>query len=134
MVETPVSAAVSFRSIWDGISVAEPDVQAVARWLSAWEVAVPLRPYAELALHHGDDEERTLTKALLLDLRQPVYDSRAVFLIECERTAQLLVAWEEERARCHCAGFCGLPFLRAVWRVKPLILALPAGWIIEDVV
>jgi len=95
-------------------------------------VAVPLRPYSELALHHGDERERALTATLLLDLRQPVYDSRAVFFIDCSATEALLMAWDKERAFCHCAGFCGLPFLRAVWRVRPLLLALPAGWIIEE--
>ena len=125
----------SIRALYaPGVSVAEADVAAVHRWLETWEVAVPLRPYAELAQQHGDETERALTKQLLLDLRQPVYDSRAVFVRECARTDALLAAWEEERGTCQCAGFCGLPFLRAVWRVKPLLLALPAGWVIEDVV
>lgn len=123
----------SLRALYSpGISVADADVVSVTRWLETWELAAPLRPYSELALHHGDEEERTLTKALMLDLRQPVYDSRAVFLRDCPATPALLSAWDEERAFCRCAGFCGLPFLRALWRSKPLILALPAGWIVED--
>ena len=113
------------------VRVSDTDMRSAERWLETWEVAAPLRPYTELALYQGDEEERALTKTMLLDLRQPVYDSRAVFLRDCPAATALLEAWEQERAACHCTSFCGLPFLRAVWRVKPLLLALPAGWIEE---
>ena len=114
------------------VMIRQPDQDAAFRWLDMWEMAVPLRPYTELALHHGDDEERALTKTLVRDLRQPVYDSRAVFVREgCPAVDALMAAWDEERAACRCKGFCGLPFLRALWRVKPLVLALPAGWVCE---
>ena len=125
-------ASPSIRALYSpGVSVAAVDVAAVSRWLETWEVAAPLRPYSELALHQGDEEERTRTAMLLLDLRQPVYDSRAVFLRDCLATRALLEVLKQEREACRCTSFCGLPFLRAAWRVKPLLLALPAGWIEE---
>lgn len=104
------------------------DPEPLLSWLDTWEVVVPLRPYTELAASHGSVAERKLTEKLVLDLRQPVYDSRMVFVRQCGQSQALLEAWEEEKAHCHCTKFCGLPFLRALWRVKPLVLALPEVW------
>lgn len=115
----------------DGVKVQRDDIESAFRWLGAWEAAVPLRPYATLAQDYGTPEERAVTEQVALDLRQPVYDYRALFIRRCSRTDELLTAWADEKAQCECDGFCPLPFLRAVWRVRPLILALPAGWIQE---
>lgn len=113
----------------DGIKLAADDVDSAFRWLSKWEVASPLRPYTELAQGHGTPNERELTLLAVGDLRQPVYDTRLVFVRKTPTTEALLKAWDEEKRHCRCTQYCGLPFLRAVWRVKPLLLALPQGWI-----
>lgn len=98
----------------------------VIAWLDKWEVAVPLRPYSILAQHIGTEEERTASQPLLLDLRQPVYDSRVVLIRTCVRARDLIQAWA--RKEMQAVGDSDLAFLRAVWRVKPLLLAMPTTW------
>ncbi len=98
----------------------------VLKWLDRWEVAVPFRPYDILAKDIGTEEERDASLPLLLDLRQPVYDSRVVLFRNCPRTRNLIQTWaKREMTEGEDAD---LAFLRAVWRVKPLILALPKTW------
>lgn len=130
---SPAVTRDGFALYLDGVAVRREDREAAFRWIGAgrWECAAPFRPYSELALNHGDEEERTLTHRLVIDLRQPVYDARVLFVRCCEGTDSLLAAWQEEQEHCRCERYCGLPFLRAVWRVKPLLLALPAGWVVE---
>ena len=111
--------------------VTTDDVASVFSWLKKWEVAAPLKAYSHLAQDEGTPAERELTLQLIKDLRQPVYDSRAVWLRDCPAVESLMVVWEEEKRHCDCAAPCDLPFLRAVWIVKPLILALPAGFIVK---
>ncbi len=98
----------------------------VITWLDRWEVAVPLRPYDILAKDIGTEEERAASLPLLLDLRQPVYDSRVVLFRNCPRTRNLIQTWAKREMKE--GGDADLAFLRAVWRVKPLILALPKTW------
>ncbi len=112
------------------VEVTTDDVDSVFAWLKKWEVAAPLKAYAHLAQDEGTETERALTLQLIKDLRQPVYDSRAVWLRDCPAAESLLAVWEEEKRHCDCAVPCDLPFLRAVWIVKPLILALPVGFIV----
>lgn len=103
----------------------------VVAWLDIWEVAVPFRPYAILAQDIGTEEERVVSLPLLLDLRQPVYDSRAVFIRDCPRSRRLIETWaRKEMAEGEDSD---LAFLRAVWLVKPLLLALPNVWAIGKV-
>lgn len=120
----------------DGVELvaSDADIQSLQEWLRRWDIAVPLRPYSQLAEHFGDDAERALTAERILHLWQPVYDSRLVIMrAGCTANDELLAAWEDEKTQCRCEGFCPLPFLRAVWTVKPLILALPVGWLKEKV-
>ncbi len=114
----------------DDVQVAPEDVASVFTWLKTWEIAAPLKAYSHLAKDEGTSEERDFTLQLIKDLRQPVYDSRAVWIRKCPASEQFLDAWREERDRCICDGGCDLPFLRALWRVKPLILALPVSFIV----
>lgn len=95
--------------------------------LETWEIAVPLYSYDELAVHIGSEEDRKRTKAIIRDLRVPVYDVRLIFVRNCEATQQLFDAWTEEN------GIAGesderLSFMRAFYRVKPAMLALPITW------
>ena len=117
--------------VLNGVDVTEEDIKAVFKWLDAWEIAAPFRDYAHLACDEGTVEERQFTAELIGDLRQPLYDSRAIWMREDSvRAKQFVKRLGTERKKCTCAeGPCDLAFLRALWKVKPLILALPRGFI-----
>ena len=93
--------------------------------LDRWEVAVPLTDYAVLAAHIGEEDERAKTQAVIRDLRVPVYDTRLLFIKQCQAGRDLLDAWNVER----CAGDERLAFLRALYAVQPLVCALPCTWV-----
>jgi hypothetical protein len=94
--------------------------------LDAWQVACPLLSYDTLAQEVGNEEDQERTRALIHDLRVPVYDVRLVFVRRCGDTRLLMEYWGEERA-----GSVGTfhPFLRAMYRARPLVLALPVTWV-----
>ncbi len=54
----------------------------------------------------------------------PVYDTRLMFIRRCHATRELVDEWVAED------GHRGLAFLRALYRVKPLVLALPTTWVL----
>ncbi|KKM90275.1 hypothetical protein LCGC14_1240350 [marine sediment metagenome] len=111
-------------------NITEEDIQSVFSWLSVWEVAAPLKSYSHLAIDEGTPEERKLTASVVGDLRQMLYDSRAIwFRADNERAQKFLDAFDRERKRCKCEKPCELAFLRALWKVKPRMLALPTGFI-----
>ena len=87
-----------------------------------WEIAVPLYDYKVLACHIGTEEERDLTKDAIRDLRVPFYDIRFMFVHRTPDTIRLFTQWEQEQGNRYLA------FLRAIYQVKPLVLALPATW------
>jgi len=89
--------------------------------LRTWEVAVPLVDYRILAQDEGDEEEQAYTAKVIRDLRVPLYDTRMIFMRRCESSHALLAQYQAE-------GFTRLGFLRALYRVKPLVLALPVTW------
>lgn len=93
--------------------------------LDTWEVVAPLYSYKTLARDFGSDLERQKTEALIHDLRVPVYETRCLFLARCRATRDLMAAWVEERSDGDNEY---LSFLRALYRVKPLVLALPSTW------
>jgi hypothetical protein len=90
--------------------------------LKTWQVAAPLWDYRELACHVGSEEEKEKTKAVVRDLRVPLYDTRLIFVKRCGDTRALIDLWKQEE------GDEKLAFLRALYQVKPLILALPVTW------
>lgn len=90
-------------------------------FLSRWEMAVPLWDYRHLASEEGEQDERADTARIIRDLRVPVYDTRLIFAKRCDSVRRLFELWEHE-------GMTRLSFLRALYRVKPLILALPVTW------
>lgn len=103
-----------------------PAWEPVLKWMDQWEVAVPFRPYITQASLVGSEEERAATAKKIFDMRQPVYDSRVVVIRTCPSTRKLLRAWTQEMQD---DGDDDLAFLRAVWQVKPLLLAMPTGWV-----
>lgn len=112
--------------IWDGKVMLRPELIPVGlSFLEAWEVACPLYSYDELACHLGTIEDQQRTKAIIRDLRAPVYDTRLMFVRDCEMTQRLFKVWELERRDSHDDR---LAFMRAFYSVKPLMLALPITW------
>jgi len=94
-------------------------------FLETWEIACPLYSYDELAAHIGSDEARARTKAVIRDLRVPVYDVRLIFAKRCENTDRLFEAWGKE---AESGDDERLTFMRAFYKIKPLMLALPVTW------
>lgn len=97
--------------------------------LQTWQIAVPLWNYDVLANGVGKGEAQARTKAVVRDLRIPLYDVRLIFLRRCPETEQLLAVWNEERKT---GDPDQLTFLRALYQVKPLVLALPMTWTQKD--
>lgn len=93
--------------------------------LSKWEILVPISDYSMLAADIGTAEDRERTKAIIHDLRVPVYDVRMIFARRCLATTKLLAVYAEEM---ESGGDDRLAFLRALYVVKPYILALPSIW------
>ncbi len=112
-----------------GISVSQDDIETGFRWLKSWDVLMPLLSYEKLAEEFGSTEELLYTGSIVKDLRQMVYDERVLFVRRGSSADELLSARNEET--CEDVD-CPLPMLRAVWRVKPLLLALPTVWVQEE--
>lgn len=112
--------------IWDTAFPLRPELVPVGfGLLDRWEVAAPLASYDTLAIHIGSEAARQRTAAIIHDLRVPVYDTRLLFVKRCRAGRELLAAWAVERETGDHDGLC---FLRALWRVKPLVNALPCTW------
>ncbi len=94
-------------------------------FLDTWEIAAPLYSYDELAVHIGNEVERERTKAVIHDLRTPVYDTRLIFVKHCETTQRLFKLWLDEN---ESGDDERLTFMRAYYMIKPLMLALPVTW------
>jgi hypothetical protein len=89
--------------------------------LDSWQMAVPLMDYKILAQHLGDDTERRETEKVVRDLRCLVYDTRLIFARNEKEPQEVFKLWRKYR-------FTDLGFLRALYEVKPFILALPSTW------
>ncbi len=113
-----------------GVSVSDEDIEAGFRWLEGgWDVLIPIKSYKLLARDFVHDDCTGKTETAILDLRQPVYDERVLFIKHGTSADDLLAARNDEA----CADEnCPLPVLRAIWKVKPLLLALPESWVVED--
>jgi hypothetical protein len=93
-------------------------------FLTKWQVVAPLWDYRELAIGEGTEEDRERTRAVIRDLRVPMYDTRLIFMRRCPETRAVLELWDAESS----GQMDKLAFLRAIYRVKPLLLALPVTW------
>jgi len=91
--------------------------------LDKWEIACPVSDYNLLAKDIGTEAERKKTKAILHDLRVPVYDTRLIFARKCQAIERLFEMWDNEE------GDERLSFLRCLYEVKPYVLALPSVWL-----
>lgn len=91
-------------------------------WLATWEVLAPLMANYLTAADLGVEGERT--RAVISELRVPAYDDRLVFLRRGQAADELLSLWREEEAYGPA-----LALTRALYRAKPLLLALPPTWL-----
>jgi len=97
--------------------------------LDTWDAACPLYDYNLLARDYGDESDRAQTAAVIRDLRVMLYEPRVLFVRRCEASLRLVETWQKERER----GDDRLAFLRAFYRVKPRLCALPVTWIGKQV-
>lgn len=92
--------------------------------LERWEIAIPISDYNLLAADIGTEADRAKTKAVIHDLRVPVYDTRLMYVRKSIATEELFALWDKEKID----GDESLAFLRALYQVKPYVLALPSIW------
>lgn len=116
--------------IWDGvIPIPRERLDAGMKLIEKWDLAVPLCDYDTLAMHIGTQEDRDYTQSVIHDLRVPVYETGLMFIQMNTTTQALLEMWQREERQ---GDEKRLAFLRALYRVKPLILALPHTWVADD--
>ena len=109
--------------IWDTkVNLDEKLILTGFNLLSKWQMAVPLLSYSVLAQDVGTEEERAETKAIIPDLRVPIYECRVIFARQCREVQQLFELWN---------GGGQLAFLTALYQSKPVINALPPVWILK---
>ena len=99
-------------------------------FLDSWEIAAPIWRYDTLAseIARGDDRKRT--EALIHDLRVMLYAHELLFVRDCDNARVLLETWQREIAAVP-DGDVRLAFLRALYIVKPFVLALPNSWLAD---
>ena len=94
--------------------------------LETWQLAVPLCDYGILARDVGTEDDRERTASVVRDLRVPLYDTRLIFARKCDDVEGLLTEWTGKMDRIDSDA--RLAFLRALYKAKPFILALPISW------
>lgn len=99
--------------------------------LEQWQVLAPIWDYKELASDLGTKEDRELTKAVIRDLRVPVYDPKLIFVRRCDETKALIESWLDWQTKI---SDYRLAFQCALYQVKPLVYPLPTAWINKDMV
>lgn len=110
--------------IWDGSTAIDGRMYLGFQLLDTWQIAAPVCDYDTLASHLGSEEDRAKTKAVIRDLRVPLYDTRLIFVRRDADTERLFRLWKDDQG-----GDARLAFLRALYQVKPLILPLPTSWV-----
>jgi hypothetical protein len=112
-----------------GVSVPWRLLDAAFGWLEKWDCAAPLWRYGVLAKDVGGPSERERTQAITRDLRIPLYATELLLIRRSDDAERLMETW---RAECADGADERLAFLRALYQVKPLHLALPRSWL-QDV-
>lgn len=90
--------------------------------LETWQIAVPILSYQVLAEHVGTEAERKQTQDVIHDLRVPVYDTRIMFVRQCQETRKLFELWNNGSQ---------LEFLQALYQSRPIVNALPPSWVLK---
>lgn len=94
--------------------------------LDQWQILAPLYSYTELAETIGDEGGRRRTRDVIYDLRVPIYQTDMLFVRRDETTRQFMALWIEDTRATEDDP--RLTFLRTLFEVKPLILAVPTIW------
>lgn len=94
-------------------------------FLEAWDAVAPLCKPGMTADTTGSGEERKRTKGVIRELRVMLYAEGLLFVRNNEDGRALMDAFREERAE---GGDPQLAFLRAYYRTKPRLCAVPATW------
>ena len=94
----------------------------IFRWLDIWEVAVVFYNYNLMLEDIVDSHDKDRIKDYIYDLRVPLYRDDILFMRKCENSRLLLAEYEKEKKNYHISM---VALLRAIWKVKPLILYLP---------
>lgn len=106
-------------------------VEAGLHLVETWDAAAPLMvgdddQHVRLAADiEATDTERKRTAKLLGDLRVPVYASGLLFVRRSEVTIDLIETWRAEMVHGPDER---LAFVRALFRCKPKLCALPSIW------
>ncbi len=125
ITEGPAAIEYDRTLIWDAALPIQVAILPVGfSLLDNWQVCVPLFDYETLAAGVGDEADRERTRAIIRDLRVPLYEPRLMFVKDCEEGHHLVRLWQQEMAK----GDYRLAFARALYQVRPLICALPADW------
>ena len=111
------------RNAWirAGFNVRQELIPVGFSMLDTWQMAVPLQDYKILAQHLGDEKERAETVKVVRDLRCLVYDTKMIFARNEPEPQEVFHLWRKY-------NFTDLGFLRALYEVKPFVLALPSTW------
>jgi len=96
------------------------------RLTAGWQIAAPLWRYQKLARDIGSDADRAKTAALIHDLRVPVYETGCMYIRRCAETRRLMRTWKKE---LQDGGDEKLAFMRALYKTKCVICALPTTWV-----
>lgn len=114
--------------IWsNGIGIKRELVSIGFKLLNNWQIVLPLYDYDILATHLGTDDEKSYVKSVIHDLRVPVYNTNLMFIRRCDETRELLNQWELEQK---LVGNLSLSFHVAMYKIKPVLCALPTRWVI----
>jgi predicted O-methyltransferase YrrM len=97
-------------------------------FLAKWDLAAPFSRDRILAQDIGTPEDRERTRAMVRDLRIPVYAHELLFVRASDAGRAFLERW---RAECD-GGDERLAFLRALSMVKPRFCVLPRVWLGES--
>ena len=93
--------------------------------LNTWQILAPLCDYRIRAHDIGTDAEKARTKAVIRDLRVKVYETGLIFIRRSSDTERFMDRWRQE---FDGGSNRNLAFLRALYKEKPFILALPRTW------
>jgi len=124
----PVAAPYLNTFLWEPSKVVSPRLlnYGFLRTVSGkWDLASSLFSYKALADQVGSEEDREGTKALIGDIRLPVYDSRLVWVRQTAASRAFLETWHKELEK-GTGEFHS--FLRALYTARPMICTLPMDW------
>ncbi len=89
--------------------------------LTKWEVILQFRDYTEMAADLLTGEEAERARGQILDLRQPVFENRIIFLKDTAKARSFYDAYQAETTDPRAA------LLLALWQTKPQYHALARG-------